>query len=52
MIKNNPGQAREKFLIELTCELPDSVGIMQKKEQVAILGVSFSRSQDNDAPKT
>jgi hypothetical protein len=49
MIQNNPGQFREKFLIELSCEVEDSVGIMQKKERVAMMGVTFTRAAVEEA---
>lgn len=50
IIQNNPGQAREKFLIEFTCDVEDSVGIMQKLQQVAYLGVGFSRATMESSP--
>ena len=50
MIQNNPGQAREKFLIELSCEIEDTVGIQQKCQQLAYLGVAFTKAQKD--PKT
>lgn len=50
MIQSNPGQIKEKFLIELSCSVEDSVGIMQKKEQIAILGVSFSKAPATEKP--
>ena len=44
MIQNNPGQTREKFLIELSCEIEDAVGITEKCQQLAYLGVAFTKA--------
>lgn len=43
IILANPGQNREKFLIELSSEYEDGVGITQKANQVAYLAVTFNR---------
>lgn len=44
MIVANPGQNREKFLIEFSSEVEDGVGIHQKVNQVAYLAVAFNKS--------
>jgi hypothetical protein len=44
MIIANPGQNREKFLIEFSSEAEDGVGIPQKVGQVAYLAVTFNKS--------
>lgn len=44
MIVANPGQNREKFLIQFSSEVEDGVGIPQKVGQVAYLAVTFNKS--------
>lgn len=44
IILANPGQNREKFLIELSSDYEDGVGITQKANQVAYLAVTFNRA--------
>lgn len=44
IILANPGQNREKFLIELSSEYEDGVGITQRANQVAYLAVTFNRA--------
>lgn len=40
----NPGQNREKFLVQFSSEVEDGVGIPQKVAQVAYLAVTFNKS--------
>lgn len=37
-------------MIEFTCDVEDSVGIMQKLQQVAYLGVGFTRAAAESSP--